>query len=250
MSATLLMRLAGPMQSWGTQSRFRYRDTGREPSKSGVLGLVCAALGRPREAPLDDLVALRLGVRVDAEGRHKTDYQTAGGTHRVGHERSYGVPRAENPGLETAQSWRYYLAGASFLVGLEAATPEQEALLAQIDVALDAPRWPLSLGRKSYVPGEPVRLPDAPPQGPGIRSQPLEVALREYPWPEHSAERLRVVLETDADDPRAEVREDQPLSFVSADRRFAPRAVIVTFFERPFEVSVASGAMTQEEEDV
>ena len=33
--STLLMRLAGPMQSWGTQSRFTVRDTGREPSKSG-----------------------------------------------------------------------------------------------------------------------------------------------------------------------------------------------------------------------
>ncbi|MCA9878634.1 MAG: CRISPR-associated protein Cas5, partial [Thermomicrobiales bacterium] len=35
---TVLLRLAGPMQSWGTQSRFLERDTGMEPSKSGVLG--------------------------------------------------------------------------------------------------------------------------------------------------------------------------------------------------------------------
>ena len=43
---TLLLRLAGPMQSWGTASKFRERDTGREPSKSGVVGLLAAALGR------------------------------------------------------------------------------------------------------------------------------------------------------------------------------------------------------------
>ena len=46
---TLLLRLAGPMQSWGTQSRFTIRDTGYEPSKSGVIGLLCAALGKPRD---------------------------------------------------------------------------------------------------------------------------------------------------------------------------------------------------------
>ena len=52
---TLLMRLAGPMQSWGTGSRFDERDTQLEPSKSGVVGLLCAALGRDRAEPVDDL---------------------------------------------------------------------------------------------------------------------------------------------------------------------------------------------------
>ena len=42
--SVLLLRLAGPMQAWGTQSRFTVRDTGLEPSKSGVIGLLCAAL--------------------------------------------------------------------------------------------------------------------------------------------------------------------------------------------------------------
>lgn len=42
--STLLLRLAGPMQSWGTDSKFDVRRTGREPSKSGVIGLVAAAL--------------------------------------------------------------------------------------------------------------------------------------------------------------------------------------------------------------
>ena len=49
MTATLLLRLQGPMQSWGTTSRFDERDTQLEPSKSGVLGLVCAAIGRDRQ---------------------------------------------------------------------------------------------------------------------------------------------------------------------------------------------------------
>ena len=65
---TLLLRLSGPLQSWGVQSRFSIRDTGLEPSKSGVVGLLCAALGRPRSAPVDDLAALQMGVRVDQQG--------------------------------------------------------------------------------------------------------------------------------------------------------------------------------------
>jgi len=55
-----------------------------EPSKSGVVGLLCAALGRPRAADGSDLAALRMGVRVDREGVLKVDYQTAGSYHRSG----------------------------------------------------------------------------------------------------------------------------------------------------------------------
>ena len=79
MPYTLLLRLAGPMQSWGTQSRFSMRDTGLEPSKSGVIGLLCAALGRPREdtAIVRRLTALTMGVRVDREGVMKKDFHTA-----------------------------------------------------------------------------------------------------------------------------------------------------------------------------
>lgn len=76
--ATLLLRLAGPMQAWGTTSRFDERDSGLEPSKSGVLGLVCAALGRDRSEPLDDLATLKMSVRVDREGLLMRDYQTLG----------------------------------------------------------------------------------------------------------------------------------------------------------------------------
>jgi len=75
--ATLLFRLQGPLQSWGISSHFTERDTAREPSKSGVIGLVCAAMGRPRDADLGDLVALRMGVRVDREGILRKDFQVA-----------------------------------------------------------------------------------------------------------------------------------------------------------------------------
>ena len=44
--STLLLRLAAPMQAWGAEAKFDRRTTQREPTKSGVTGLVAAALGR------------------------------------------------------------------------------------------------------------------------------------------------------------------------------------------------------------
>lgn len=207
---TLLIRLAGPLQSWGVQSRFSVRDTGLEPSKSGVIGLLCAALGRPREAAVDDLAALQLGVRVDREGSVARDFHTASNVFKA----SGGTPKPTEP------SNRYYLANAAFLVGLASA---DRGPLEALHAALAAPVWPLYLGRKAFVPGEPVWLAD------GLKvDTDLRAALEAYPWTprpgQKRPEQLRLVLEDEAG---SEVRPDQPLSF--AERRFAPRRVTTTF---------------------
>jgi CRISPR system Cascade subunit CasD len=230
--STLLMRLAGPMQSWGTQSRFTERDTGREPSKSGVIGLLCAALGRPREAPVADLAALTMGVRIDRPGIVRMDYQTVGGSHR--HGERYGVAQVDG-GMRTIESRRYYLADADFLVGLEG----EYRLLQELDRALRDPVWPLYLGRRAFVPGEPVRLPDDPPEKAGLRDAPLREALARYPWPEarpgrnHGAvERLQLVLEVPSG-PGSTVRRDVPISFQSDNRVFDVRYVETITIPRP-----------------
>lgn len=162
--ATLLMRLQGPLQSWGTSSRFDERDTQLEPSKSGVLGMLCAALGRDRTEDVSDLAALRMGVRVDREGYLLRDYQTATGVVAA----SNGKPDL----TRTVVSPRYYLSDAVFLVGLEG----DEALLSSAHRALANPVWPLALGRKSFVPSQPVFLPD------GLVSVSLEEALVTTPF--------------------------------------------------------------------
>ena len=225
--STLLLRLAGPLQSWGTQSRFSERDTGYEPSKSGVIGLLCAALGLERHKPVDRrLVALSMGVRVDREGALLKDFHTAGGTHRRGD--AYNVVRADGKPGGTVPSNRYYLADASFLVGLES---DDEALLRCLEEALLRPHWQLFLGRKSCVPGEPVTLSYLPNRPRGLQDTPLEEALRRYPWfrgayapwANHPSQ-LRLVLDTDSSDPRAsDIRRDVPISF--AERTFANRHV-------------------------
>lgn len=223
--ATLLLRLAGPMQSWGTRSRFTERDTELEPSKSGLVGLICAALGRPRTEDVSDLAALKMGVRVDHEGTVERDYHTAGGVD--------GIIRASGKlSRDAVLSNRYYLADADFLVGLEG----DEPLLREIEQALRAPRWQLFLGRKSFVPSVPVFLP-----GGGLRQVPLREALESEPWPmeplalpvhRYSDNRLRLVLEADFDTDGHEVRLDQPIGAAFATRSFGPRAIVQAFIEK------------------
>ena len=197
------------MQSWGTRSKFDDRDTDLEPSKSGVIGLVCAALGVTRddtERTLE-LAALRLGVRVDHPGVLRTDYHTA-------------QMRPGDPKTNTVQTWRAYLSDAAFLVGLEGNNID---LLERCNAALKNPTYPLSMGRKAFPPGLPLHLPGA------ILEEPLEQALRNYP--------NITTLEPDSDKPRGErfilesrtntgsLRFDQPISNF-AERKFGARYVV------------------------
>jgi len=237
-TATLLLRLAGPMQSWGVQSRFEIRDTAREPTKSGVVGLLCAAQGLSRDQPVDHLAALRMGVRVDLEGVLAREYQTVGGGTWPGRS-TYGVASVGDKRQDTVVSVRYYLAEAVFLVGLEG----DPLLLARLAAALERPVWPLYLGRKSYVPGEPVLFPDMP-----VRNVGLEEALRSVPWPtsdtvprwrrQDPPEWVRVVLE-EPDLSRAERAQlDQPVGAAFRDRRFTLRGVRTEFWRLGSDVPV------------
>ena len=65
MANTLYLRLEGPLQSWGERGRWSIRDTGPEPTKSGVIGLLGCAMGVNDDRELRHLSqALRMGVRV------------------------------------------------------------------------------------------------------------------------------------------------------------------------------------------
>ncbi|MET8983537.1 type I-E CRISPR-associated protein Cas5/CasD [Streptomyces sp. NPDC004539] len=76
---TLLIRLAGPLQSWGTLSRFAARrDTHNRPAKSAVIGMCAAALGLERDQELGELAAVRYGVRADHPGTPTRDYHLVG----------------------------------------------------------------------------------------------------------------------------------------------------------------------------
>lgn len=224
---TLLLRLVGPMQSWGTTSRFDQRDTGKEPSKSGVIGLLAAALGIDREywIDLEPLTHMAMGVRHDRSGVPKRDYQTAGcaATDTI-------IKADGKQAKDGVVSDRFYLADAAFLVGLECA---DRALLESIHAALRNPVWPLALGRKSYVPSEPVWIEN------GVQEAPLQEALAQWPWIasqrkwEKPPEKLLISLESK--DGSGVLRMDQLLSSF-AERRFGGRFVRSEWATFPQEV--------------
>jgi CRISPR system Cascade subunit CasD len=191
--SVLLLRLEGVWQSWGERSRWDVRDTGTEPTKSGIIGLLGCALGYPMRDPrleteLD--AELRFGVRVEHPGRVVQDFQTvtdflptADGGYR------YRGSTASVKSLDklkavwdatpyTIVSPRYYLEDASFLVALEG--PEE--LLEKCATALAKPKWPIFLGRKACVPTRPIYDPAEQAKYPCI-----EVALARHGWSQLSA---------------------------------------------------------------
>jgi CRISPR system Cascade subunit CasD len=210
--ATLLIQLVGPMQSWGVQSRFSERDTLLEPSNSGVIGLLCAAMGidRSEGEVVLRLAALRMAVRVDREGVPAYDYQTAQQVIKA----STGKVDARD---HTVTSRRFYLADAAFTVGLEG---NDDELLERAHRALKYPHWPLFLGRKGYLPSAPPYLPS------GLKHQGLLESLARIPLviPRHVRNQqlpmLRYVIEAS----EGAARNDVPLG-PFAERRFGTRYV-------------------------
>ncbi|MCX2969488.1 MULTISPECIES: type I-E CRISPR-associated protein Cas5/CasD [Streptomyces] len=153
----LLLRLAGPLQSWGSAARFARRSTENAPTKSGVLGLLAAAEGRPRDADLSDLAALRFGVRVDQPGQRLRDFHTA---------------HHSDSGKSMPLSERFYLTDAMFVAGVEGDT----SLLRNLYQALLEPRFLPYLGRRSCPPSRPIDM------GPPQEDISLEDALRGAEW--------------------------------------------------------------------
>lgn len=237
---TLVMQLYGPMQSWGFSSRWSDRDTGSEPSKSGVVGILAAALGRSRDEPVDDLAALRMAVRVDREGVPAIDFQTAGGGAS-----SFGIAKAGDRATNVKDQWarlesgeplrrkgaaisdRHHLQDAAFLVAMEG---NDHKLIEALNAALRSPVYPIGLGRRNYVPSVPVFLPKEQ----GILHLSADEVLATHPWlPEANlgiangwprVQNLSTITEVPGYDAHA-TRMDQPIGAAFATREFGPRGV-------------------------
>lgn len=197
---TLLLRLAAPLQSWGSCSKFETRTTEKLPTKSGVIGMAAAALGLRRDSDLSELNTLRFGVRADREGEDITDFHTV---------------RAAKDYI----TYRHYLSDAVFLAGLEG----DRELLEKIEAALKAPAFPLFLGKRSC----PVTLPLVW----GIREESMEQIFRNEPpvCENFRTEKMCVRIETD--DTGAGMMQDVPVSFDPRKRMYGCRRVKEFFVE-------------------
>lgn len=234
-----MLRLAGPLQSWGSQSQFNRRETAGEPTKSGITGLLAAAQGRRRQDPVEDLLALHLGVRTDQPGTLLRDYHTVsdlrGRPLLSAAVNAQGTQKRASTGKLTHVTHRFYLQDAVFIA---AVSGPAEVIMVLAD-AVGNPAFPLALGRRSCVPAQPLIIMTSEGQAlwPG---GPLTV-LRQVPWQASTV--ARAALRRDAirggraapsvvdlpvtvdDEAGNDLRADVPLSFEPTARGFTIRRV-------------------------
>lgn len=225
MSADLCLALLldAPLQSWGHSSRFERRATALHPTRSGVLGIVAAALGIDKHAPdeaaqLARLAPLRLTTvtlpRRDRRGGELPivrleDYHTVTGIRRASGKLDDDA---------TVQTYRHYLLDARFGVLLEGPAD----LLTEIATALRDPRWGLWFGRKCCLPASPLLA-----AGPAPRTDAWTGLLRRANYTGgESLDDFDHVLETTPDVAGSDMIEDNPLGYGRAiGERHAPRWV-------------------------
>lgn len=208
---SLSLVLAGPLQAWGSSSRFTRRGTENAPTKSGVIGLLAAALGRERIDDVSDLAALRFGVRLDQPGTRVRDYQTA--HHMV-------------TGVSMPVSERFYLSDAVFVAVVEG----EPALIDRLHRAVRMPVYLPYLGRRACPPSRPL---DLGTPAPGtveevLRDQPWQASRwyqRRRGWREGPQIELTTLVDATPGDGGADSLRDLPLSFDPRHRRYGLRAV-------------------------
>jgi CRISPR system Cascade subunit CasD len=198
--------LDAPMQSWGFSSRFERRTTGLHPTKSGVVGMICAALGLAKgsddeKALLPQLAGLKMtsvciprqqqgqGQDTVTHMRRLEDFHTVLGTRRAG--------GGFNP--NPVVSRREYLTDARFGVILRG----DGALLRKVSAAVEDPRWGLWFGRKNCIPAEPISRGVHAEEGGAWKALVGDVSPEEF----------SNVAETDGFGAGTDSIPDQPISF-------------------------------------
>lgn len=163
----LLLWLEAPLQSWGHDSKFGRRDSLDFPTKSGVLGLLCCALGAGGKQTewlaywADCDMQVQAYVPTDRKGEPLPRQPLMRDFHMVGSGyddkdpwQTLLIPKTSEGkkavGGGTKMTYRYYLQDMAFAVALQG--PQEE--LATLEQALQAPIWDLYLGRKNCVPTE------------------------------------------------------------------------------------------------
>lgn len=158
------------MQAWGASSRFPRRDTLPHPTKSGILGMVAAAMGidkfsSDQEAQLEPLRELHLstfavpkvvpGKNWELPISRLQDFHTVGAGYDTRDPvEKWHAPRKAGGGFSknAVITRRDYLLDATFLVILEGSGET----LGEVSRALRNPQWGIWLGRKCCLPASPL----------------------------------------------------------------------------------------------
>ena len=169
----LLLWLEGPLQAWGYDSKFGRRDSLEFPTKSGLTGLICCALGAggSQTELLSSLAPMDLHILAytpkDAQGKPRPDETMLSDFHMVGSGydekdpwETLMIPKTIDgkipntsggkKGGGSKMTYRYYIQDKAF-----AALFQIPGHLAdKVAHFLQNPVWDLYLGRKTCVPTE------------------------------------------------------------------------------------------------
>lgn len=162
MDLVLLLWLEGPLQSWGVNSLFSRRATLEFPTRSGVLGLVLAALGAGGEqekllslfAPYPQTV-IAYGREGGVPALQLRDFHMVGsGYDEKDPWELQHIPKTRDGkkavGGGVKLTHRYYVQDMAFAVLF----PVPARLEPQLARALQFPVWDTALGRRCCVPTE------------------------------------------------------------------------------------------------
>ena len=137
---TLLFNLTAPTMRFSAQQTYNNKPTLPYPTKSAVIGLVAASLGRRRSENIDDLANMRMGVAVLNKPHTFTDFQTMGYTN---------MTQTTRMPIQRKQ----YLSDCKFQIALES---DNESLLESIARSFTNPAFPLFCGARDCIVTEPI----------------------------------------------------------------------------------------------
>ena len=211
----LYFRMRAPLQSWGERSHWDMRDTSEWPTKSGVVGMISAAMG----LSYDDVrigeicESLEMGVKASQHYMPQLlDFQV---TDYYNGMRADGTRETRSSQRGIVQK-KYYLDDKCFLVGLKG----EENLLEEITAAMKNPCWMMTLGRYCCIPSEPI-IPTITDQYATMEEFLENTLLFSEEQSNESDDDMIIQIESKYGEPRQDVR------LAVAGRVYGKRTVIV-----------------------
>lgn len=205
---TVVMKLSGVFQSWGTGSKFNHRGTDTYPSKSGLIGLLgcCMGIERTDTGALVKLKNLRFTIRVDNPGDITNDFHTS-------HIRDYATGDISGNALFAEN--RDYLQNAVFMVAING----EDNIIDTIAEALKSPQWAPYLGRKDCVPDK--QLFHGVYDNDDVIDVFKDIPLQSKYWEKKHPQKEYVPLIGDGIDGIPTEKNDEPESFDLRERKYS-----------------------------
>ncbi len=209
----LALYIDAPLQSWGYMSKFNYRTTLSFPTRSGILGLLCAASGidRSDKQGLEKFSNMNMSIFTLKIGHRLVDYHTVGGGWSKKNNRRNIVPTSTGT-FRTAVTRREYLTDSKFGI----ICTDQAEVIYDCAKTLQNPIWGVWFGRKSCIPASPIYQ--------GIYKN-RQDALQRLLDITNQSTYSRCVLEAKLFKEGTDVLMDNPADFM--ERKFLPRRITV-----------------------